>query len=115
MVEKGKIERGEYLFCDKLKELRESVGMNKKQFAEHIGVKYTTYNNYETGVREPKSDFLILIGTRFDISIDYLLELKETKDVIHSAPLTPEELDGMKCMVHTILGIELENLVELED
>ena len=44
---------------DKLKEIRERTGMNKKEFAEYIGVKYTTYNGYETGAREPASDFLI--------------------------------------------------------
>ena len=31
---------------DKLKEIRERTGMNKKEFAEYIGVKYTTYNGY---------------------------------------------------------------------
>ena len=42
---------------DKLREVRERTGMNKKEFAEYIGIKYTTYNNYETGAREPDSEF----------------------------------------------------------
>ena len=29
---------------DKLKEIRENIGMNKKEFANCIGIKYTTYN-----------------------------------------------------------------------
>lgn len=33
---------------DKLKELREQQGLNKKDFASFLGLKYTTYNNYET-------------------------------------------------------------------
>ena len=56
---------------DALKEIRESTKMNKKEFADSIGVKYTTYNGYETGTREPDSDFLILISKKFDVSIDY--------------------------------------------
>ena len=52
---------------DKLKEIRENIGMNKKEFANCIGIKYTTYNGYETGAREPDSDFLILIAQKFDV------------------------------------------------
>ena len=29
---------------DKLREIREQTGLNKKRFAEFIGIKYTTYN-----------------------------------------------------------------------
>ena len=61
---------------EKLKEIREKTGMNKKEFAQYLGLKYTTYNNYETEAREPASDFLILISTKFDVSIDYLLGLQ---------------------------------------
>ena len=46
---------------DKLREIREHTGLNKKRFAEFIGIKYTTYNNYEVGVREPNSDFIKMI------------------------------------------------------
>ena len=55
---------------EKLKELREKTGLNKKEFAQYLGLKYTTYNNYETESREPSSDFLILISEKFDVSID---------------------------------------------
>ena len=46
---------------EKLKEIRESKNMNKKEFAKFLDLKYTTYNNYEMGAREPASDFLIKI------------------------------------------------------
>ena len=62
---------------DKLKEIREETGMNKKEFASFIGIKYTTYNNYETGEREPNSDVLILISQKFDVSIDFILGLED--------------------------------------
>ena len=42
---------------EKLKEIRENLGLNKKEFAQYIGIKYTTYNGYETEAREPSSDF----------------------------------------------------------
>ena len=76
---------------DKLKELREQTGMNKKEFSEFLGVKYTTYNGYETGAREPGSDFLKLVSTKFDVSIDYLLGLQDKKEILHQYSLKSSE------------------------
>lgn len=78
---------------DKLKEIRESTGMNKKQFAEFLGIKYTTYNGYETGSREPASDFLILVSSKCDVSIDYLLGLHNEKEITHSYQLKSYEYE----------------------
>lgn len=72
---------------DKLKEIRENTGMNKKEFASFIGMKYTTYNNYEMGEREPNSDFLVLISRKFDVSIDYILGIQDEKEIKHSYEL----------------------------
>ena len=79
------------MISERLKEIREKTGMNKKEFADYIGLKYTTYNNYETGAREPASDFLILISTKFDVSIDYILGLQTEKEVLHSYKLKASE------------------------
>lgn len=110
---------------EKLKEIREATGMNKKEFANYIGLKYTTYNNYETGTREPASDFLILISEKFDVSIDYILGLKEEKDVIHSYELKAKEYDHIKKYrslddrgkknVDTLLDNEYEYLLSIQD
>lgn len=110
---------------EKLKEIREATGMNKKEFANYIGLKYTTYNNYETGTREPASDFLILISEKFDVSIDYILGLKEEKDVIHSYELKANEYDHIKKYrslddrgkknVDTLLDNEYEYLLSIQD
>lgn len=78
---------------DKLKEIRENHHMNKKEFANYIGMKYTTYNGYETGAREPDSDFLIRISKKFDVSIDYILGLVEDKERLHSYQLRSVEYD----------------------
>ena len=80
----------------KLKEIRENTGMNKKEFADYIGIKYSTYNNYETEAREPASDFLILISTKFDVSIDYLLGMQDTKDITHAYQLKSTEYEHIK-------------------
>lgn len=78
---------------DKLREIREDLNMNKKDFAEKIGIKYSTYSNYESGIREPASDFLILISKKFDVSIDYLLDISNDKTVAHSYVLKYSEFE----------------------
>lgn len=80
----------------KLKEIREINGMNKKEFAQYLGVKYTTYNGYETEAREPSSDFLILVSEKFDVSIDYLLGLKDEREILHSYQLRADEFNHIK-------------------
>lgn len=110
---------------EKLKEIRESLGLNKKEFSQYIGIKYTTYNGYETEAREPSSDFLILISEKFDVSIDYLLGLKDEREILHSYKLRSGEYDHIKKyreldthgkdMVDTVLQKEYDRVVELHD
>lgn len=56
-----------------LKELRESLGMTQAEFGKSIGIAKSTYNNYEKGIREPKSDFWVAVATKYRVTIDYLM------------------------------------------
>lgn len=56
-----------------LKALRQSLNMTQKEFAASLGIGYTTYNGYETGAREPKSDFWIAVAQKYRVTIDYLM------------------------------------------
>ena len=58
---------------ENLKKLRESLGMTQLEFGKSVGVAKTTYNNYETGIREPKSDFWISVAEKYGVTIDYLM------------------------------------------
>ena len=110
---------------EKLKEIRENLGLNKKEFAQYIGIKYTTYNGYETEALEPSSDFLILISEKFDVSIDYLLGLKDEREILHAYKLRSGEYEHIKKyreldthgkdMVDTVLQKEYDHIIELRD
>lgn len=56
-----------------LKDLRESLGMTQAEFGKSVGIAKSTYNNYEKGIREPKSDFWIAVATEYGVTIDYLM------------------------------------------
>lgn len=47
--------------------------MTMRQVAEKLKIPYTTYVNYEKGLREPNSEMLIKIANYYGVTIDYLL------------------------------------------
>lgn len=109
---------------DKLKEVRERTGMNKKEFANYIGMKYTTYNNYETGAREPDSEFLIMISKKFNVSADFILGLQEDREILYSYELKASEYeyiekyrsldDPGRSHVNSVLNWEIERSSQLQ-
>ena len=58
---------------NRMKSLREEMGISMREAARSLNMAYTTYVNYEKGEREPNSETLIAIATFYDTSIDYLL------------------------------------------
>lgn len=58
---------------NKLKELRMKRQLNMREVAQKLNIPYTTYVNYEKGVREPNSEMLILLSDFFGVSVDYLI------------------------------------------
>lgn len=58
---------------NRMKMLREGMGISMKEAARRLSIPYTTYVNYEKCVREPNSETLIQIANFFNTSIDYLL------------------------------------------
>lgn len=69
------------MISKKLAEIRKKHNLNKREMSERLGIPYTTYNNYETGQREPGSNFLIKFSQEFDVSIDYIME-NQPKQII---------------------------------
>ena len=51
--------------CKKIKELRESVGMNRKEFSEHTGIPVRTLEDWEVARRTPPEYIPRLIEYQF--------------------------------------------------
>lgn len=72
-----------------LKIMREKYGLKQKDFAKKIDIQPTTYNQYETGVREPNIQQLTKIANFYNCSIDYLVGREEIK----SEKKQPEQIE----------------------
>lgn len=66
-------------FQDNLRRYREQSGINAKDFAAQLGIKYTTYAGYENQGREPKYDTLCRIAAALHVSIDALMDFTPDK------------------------------------
>ena len=65
----------------KIKELRMTRNLTKKQLADMIGVSTSTIYSYESGNRYPSYGVLISLARIFHVSTDYLLGLERTKTI----------------------------------
>ena len=61
------------VFCERLKELRQEVGVGQVELARNIGVSKGIISLWENGLREPTMTNLIALADFFDVSIDYLV------------------------------------------
>lgn len=80
----------------RIKELRESMGINMKEAARLLGMPYTTYVNYEKGLREPTSEILIQIADFYNVSIDYLVGRKSDPQCEDMVPTKVENQNVLR-------------------
>lgn len=60
-------------FNQRLKELRINSPHQQKEIAEMLGIAVITFQQYESGKREPNIEKLIALANIFDVTLDYLL------------------------------------------
>ena len=58
---------------NRIRELRENIGLRQIDVANATGIDQKTLSNYETGKTNPDSYALIQLADFFDVSIDYLV------------------------------------------
>lgn len=83
---------------NRLKLLRNNLQLSMKECAAKIGIPYTTYVNYEKGLREPNSEMLVMLSDFFNVSVDYLIGRSESKEKNEPSSIPPglELLPPMK-------------------
>ncbi len=57
---------------EKIKEVRENLGISQSEFAGRIGVTASLVSQYEKAVKKPSAEILDSISKNFAVSIDYI-------------------------------------------
>jgi len=65
------------ILSERLKELRTERNLTQKQLAEMFGINSVTYLHYEKGQHEPPLALLAEFAQYYNVSVDYLLGLKD--------------------------------------
>ncbi len=64
---------------ERLRDLREDADMNQTQVAGYLGMSQTGYSKYETGENDIPTQVLIKLALLYDVSIDYILGLSQSR------------------------------------
>lgn len=63
----------------RIRDLREDNDLSQRQIAEMLHMHKTTYVRYETGEREIPLNIAIVLAKHYQVSLDYLAGLTESK------------------------------------
>ncbi len=64
-------------FAERLKELRLDKGISQSELSKQIGVSVACINRWESNLRIPNLNSLIMLCKYFECSADFLLGLKD--------------------------------------
>ena len=91
------------MFYERVKELRNSLGINQVEFGKRINVSKQCISNWESGYIQPSIDMLIRIAETFSVSTDYLLGLSD-KPTLDVEGLTNEQILHLRAIIDDIRG-----------
>ena len=64
-------------FSERIKELRQERNIGQEELAKCLDISKGIISLWENGLREPKMSSLIALSQFFEVSIDYLVGLKD--------------------------------------
>lgn len=65
------------IFAERLKELRNEKGLTQNQLAKELGLTHTAICRWESGLRMPTAQAIVIIAKYFGVSADYLWGLED--------------------------------------
>ena len=66
---------------NRLRDLREDNDLTQKQISEYLHISQVAYSYYEIGKRSIPIDLLIKLADYYNVSIDYLLNRTNKKEI----------------------------------
>ena len=78
------------MIADKIKMLREGLGITQAELARRLGVTRSGVNAWEMGLSAPTTQYIVALSRLFHVSTDYILETESALTVSMNG-YTPEE------------------------
>ena len=78
--------------AERLRELRNALGLTQEQFAKELGVSFATINRYEKGKRLPDAEFLQILIDRYRVNLNWLFTGKGPMFLMNSDKQANSEL-----------------------
>lgn len=69
------------MVADKIKHLREQMGITQSDLAKKLGITRSSVNAWELGISVPSTQYVVELAGIFKVSTDYLLGVKSTATV----------------------------------
>lgn len=69
------------MVADKIKHLREQMGITQADLAKKLGITRSSVNAWELGISVPSTQYVVELADIFKVSTDYLLGVKTTASV----------------------------------
>lgn len=66
----------------RIRDLREDNDMTQEELADKLDISKRTLLRYESGVSEPNISVLIKLSLIFDVSVDYIIGIKDTDEIV---------------------------------
>lgn len=93
------------MFDERIKELRNSLGINQVEFGRKLNVTKQCVSNWENGNIQPSIDMLIRIAVTFSVSADYLLGLSN-RCTLNAEGLTTEQILHIRNIIDDLKAVQ---------
>ena len=68
------------ILAERLSLLRKERDMTQKEVSQELGISLNSYQRYETDEREPTAPILVQMAKFYNVSLDYLVGLKDERE-----------------------------------
>lgn len=79
------------VYYPRIRDLREDSDKTQREVAEYLGTPYQYYAVYEKGTSEIPFERAILLAKYYNVSLDYIAGLTNSKRGLSKGDLTPEQ------------------------
>ena len=89
------------MVADKIKFLREQIGLTQSDLAKRLGITRSSVNAWEMGISVPSTQYVVELANIFRVSTDYLLGMK-TSAAVSVEGLTKEDVEMVYALINQL-------------